>query len=289
MKHVVQEITYHVLYGVIYLVGLLPISVLYGISYLFYVLMYYVFNYREGVVMQNLTRSFPEMGEQEIGLVSRRFYRSFANHFAEMFKSVSISAGKLVKKVEFVGFQWVEEQIREGKNVVACLGHCGNWEMLNILPYLVNFDVYAVYKPLRNPVFNRIMIRLRSRFRMNLIPSKSVARHILTKDGNPGMYLFIADQCPGKVDEKYRIPFLNQQTAMFSGAEKLARASDSVVIYIHIVQPLKGHYRVSCIPLCTNARQTGETEIIRDYARLLEDNIREEPSGWLWSHKRWKR
>lgn len=29
-------------------------------------------------------------------------------------------------------------------------------------------------------------------------------------------------------------------------------------------------------------------EITRAYFRMLEDNIREAPQYWLWSHRRWK-
>jgi len=76
---------------------------------------------------------------------------------------------------------------------------------------------------------------------------------------------------------------------MFPGVEKLARSTDSAVVYMSITRVSKGRYRVECLPVCGQAKQTGETEIIKRYAKLLEETIRKDPSGWLWTHKRWKR
>lgn len=273
----------------LFLAGLLPLAVLYGISYLAYLVLYYVIHYRKKVVVQNLARSFPGEGEAEREVVARDFYRSFTNHFAEMIKLVTISTRALQKRVVFEGGEEIGRWVGQGRNVIAYMGHCGNWEMLNVLPSLVSFDMYAVYKPLRSKLFDRMMRRIRSRFGMRLISSKSVARHLLSKKAGPAMYLFIADQCPGKVDEKYRMEFLHQPTAMFSGAEKLSKAGDAVVVYLHMSQLSRGRYKVTSIPFCLHAAETADTEITREFARLLEENIREAPAEWLWSHKRWKR
>lgn len=124
---------------------------------------------------------------------------------------------------------------------------------------------------------------------MNLIADKSVARHIRTKGVKSSVYLFIADQCPVTLDEKFRFSFLNQETYFFSGMEKLARRSNSAVVYLNITQFSRGRYNISVIPICVESASTSEGEITREYARLLAANINSQPHGWLWSHKRWKR
>ncbi len=76
---------------------------------------------------------------------------------------------------------------------------------------------------------------------------------------------------------------------MFNGVEKLATGTDAVVVYIHIKMTSRGHYTMTFQPLCEKPKETAETEITFKYARMLEDNIREQPHIWLWSHRRWKR
>lgn len=71
--------------------------------------------------------------------------------------------------------------------------------------------------------------------------------------------------------------------------EKLARISGAMVVYLHITQPAKGNYKVTCITLCEEPERAKEGEITQKYVDLLARNIEEQPQGWLWSHKRWKR
>mgnify|MGYP002085963690 FL=1 len=262
---------------------------LYAIASFAFFLAYYVIGYRKAVAIQNISRSFPDMKYAEIRCIVAKFYACFTAYFAEILKSISAPAEVIDKKIIFENLELIDKHVNNGRNVIACLGHCGNWEMLNFMPHKLWHDMYAVYKPLRSGIMNRLMIKLRSRFGMKLISDKSVIRHILTQKSSPAVYLFLADQCPRIKDDKYKFELLNQETYIFSGMEKLARISRSAVIYLHITQLSKGNYKITCIPVCSEADSTNEGEITRKYVNLLTENIKEEPYGWLWTHKRWKR
>jgi KDO2-lipid IV(A) lauroyltransferase len=263
-------------------------SFLYGLSKLVYLFLFHLFAYRKTVVIQNLSRSFPEKKYVEIELTAKAFYHSFCDNLAEIVKSVSIPVSQQKEKVKLVGFEKITNQLKQGKHVIASMGHCGNWEMLNVLPSLFEADIYAVYKPLSAECVDRLFLKIRSRFGMNLIPDKSVARHIMS-NRNPALYLFLADQCPLTVNETFRFDFLHQKTSVFSGVEKLARKANACVVYLHTIRISRGLYRIECKEITTDSRLTGETDITRRYVHLLEQNIREHPGEWLWSHKRWKR
>jgi KDO2-lipid IV(A) lauroyltransferase len=289
MKKFLSVIAYRSVYGIIYSISLIPMSLLYGFSSLMYVFVYHLLGYRKAVVIQNISRSFPEKRYGEVRDVVRKFYVCFTAYFAEVVKTISISPQKLDQKLTFVNLALIDEHIRSGKNVIVCLGHCGNWEMLNFMPYKLSYDMYAVYKPLKSKTVNQLMIQLRSRFGMKLITHKTVVRHILTKKESSSVYLFLADQCPRRKEEKYRFDLLNQTSYHFSGMEKLARLSRSAVVYLHITQSSKGNYKIACVPVCAEPASTDEGEITRKYVDLLTENIKAAPSGWLWTHKRWKR
>jgi KDO2-lipid IV(A) lauroyltransferase len=253
-----------------------------------YLLLFRLFAYRKAVVIQNISRSFPEKRYREVEAVMKTFYRSFCDNLVEIVKSVSIPVLRQKGKIELTGFGVIANQIKQGKHVIACMGHCGNWEILNVLPSLFDAEMYAVYKPLSSKCVDRLFLKIRSRFGMNLITDKSVARHFLS-NRNPSLYFFLADQCPAIVNKAYRFDFLHQKTSVFPGVEKLARKTNACVVYLHIVRTSRGLYRIECKKIATDSQSTGETGIARGYIRLLERNIRESPGGWLWSHKRWKR
>lgn len=289
MSGILGIITYRCFYTSMYMVGLLPMWVLYLISSFFAFLMFRLVPYRKGVVTQNLSRSFPEKSELERQQMTRDFYRCFTDNVVEIIKSFSITAEGQKQKVSVTGLELVHDQLRANKHVIISMGHCGNWEILNILSHQAAVDMYAVYKPLRNRAVDRLFLTLRSRFGMGLVPAKSIVRHILSNKDKPSVYFFIADQCPRVVEEKYRLNMLNQQTSMFSGVEKLACLTDAAVMYMHVTRSGRGKYAITYKPITLSPKETKETEIIRHYASLLEQNIQESPSDWLWSHKRWKR
>lgn len=289
MKKLLSIIAYKSAYGFIYSVSLIPTPILYGFSSFLCFFAYHVVGYRKAVVIQNISRSFPEKRYGEVLAVVKNFYACFCSYFAEIIKSISISPLKLNKKLTFNNLELIDKHINDGKNVIVCLGHCGNWEMLNFMPYKLSHDMYAIYKPLQSKTINRLMIKLRSRFGMKLLADKAVTRHILTRKTLPSVYLFLADQCPRIKEDKYQFELLNQTTYFFSGMEKLARISSSAIVYLHITQVTKGNYKINCMPLCEETDLIEEGQITQKYVDLLTANIKEVPHGWLWSHKRWKK
>lgn len=280
---------YYFVYVPLFLVSLLPMWLLYGISYVAYLFVYYLIPYRKDVVMTNLRNSFPEKGEDELREICKKFYRLFADRVFEVIKLMSLTTAGLEKRITLANVELLDKLYDERRSVIAALGHCGNWEMLNTLPFKLKQKVNTAYKPLSNKIFDRWFIELRNRFHLTSIPAQRIAKHILSNKEKAEFYLFLADQCPERVNDKYRFTFLNQSTAMYNGVEKLATGTDSAVVYIHVRMDRRGHYTMTFQPLCDNPKETGETEITRKYAQMLEDNIREQPHIWLWSHRRWKR
>ncbi|MDQ0967692.1 KDO2-lipid IV(A) lauroyltransferase [Flavobacterium sp. W4I14] len=289
LKQTIQTSVYKAAYVTVYALSLLPMSFLHAMASLTFFAAYYLIGYRKEVVIQNVARSFPEKRYGEVQAIVKKFYSCFTAYFAEIIKSVSDPAEFLDKKITFENLELVDYYINSGRDVIACLGHCGNWEMLNFMPYKIPHKVYAIYKPLSSAAMNKLMVKVRSRFGMELIPDSAVVRHVLAKKSPPALYLFLADQCPATKEEKYRFTLLHQDTYVFSGMEKLARADRAAVVYLHITQVSKGSYNVTCMPVCADAGALTEGEITQKYINLLTENIREEPYGWLWTHKRWKK
>jgi len=283
-----KAIVYWCTYLLVYALSLLPMRVLYGVGYLIYLLSYYGTGYRKNVVIQNIARAFPEKQYDEVRVVTRRFYRCFAAYLAEMVKSLSASPKRLERNVVVDNTALIATYLNQGRHVIACSGHCANWEVLNVLPRKLPGDIYAVYKPLKSRFANQLMIKIRSRFGLKLVSDASVIRHVRTPGGRPRLYLFLSDQSPRQKDEQYNYAFLHQATYFFSGMERLARRTDSGVVYLNITRRAKGKYTVVAKPICQSASHTEPGQITQEYARLLAGNINEQPHGWLWTHRRWK-
>jgi KDO2-lipid IV(A) lauroyltransferase len=183
-----------------------------------------------------------------------------------------------------------DELFSSKKNMIIMLGHFGNWEFAGGLSNLIPYKSAAVYKKLSSPVFDKIYFDIRSRTGVQPIEMKESFRkiHDLNKQEEPFALFMVADQAPMKNDTHHWMKFLNQDTGVFLGSEKLAKKFDMAVVYIELLRHKKGVYRVLPTLITKQAKKTNEFEITEKYFRLLEESIKRSPRYWTWSHRRWK-
>ncbi|HTA62228.1 MAG TPA: lipid A biosynthesis acyltransferase, partial [Bacteroidia bacterium] len=86
-----QAVIYYIALPFLYLISLLPFWLMYRVSDLFFIILYYVLGYRKKVVMENLRNSFPEKSEQELKKICFDFYRYLCDLFLETFKTLTVS------------------------------------------------------------------------------------------------------------------------------------------------------------------------------------------------------
>ncbi len=275
--------------GFLYLLSLLPFWMLYLISDLLFVIIYYLIGYRRKVVQENLANSFPERSEQEQRDIERKFYHYLCDLMVETVKMITISQKAVAKRLSSPNGQLMFDYFAEGRSVIGAVGHYCNWEMGNLgLSAYFNATLLVVYKPLSNKVFDDFFIKVRSRFGSILIAMKNTTRAMVRHKDDVTLSLLVADQTPAKHEAFYFTEFLDQQTAFFLGIEKLAKLTDQVVVFCDVKRLKRGYYEYTFIPITENPKQTAEYEITNNYIKCLEEMIRRTPQYWLWSHRRWK-
>ncbi|RPE05948.1 lipid A biosynthesis acyltransferase [Chitinophaga lutea] len=263
------------------------ISRSFNIYAMLYFVLYKILRYRYAVVLQNLSRSFPERSYADISQVAAGFYRHFCRIFLEMGMMFFVSERKMKNRVRVKNPELLEQFHAKGQNIIIMLGHYGNWESLNILPRYFNFNLYAVYKPLSNAFFNRVMQRLRSRFGLRLLPMHKVGRHMLTKKAQAGAYILVSDQFPP--NEAHTVRFLHQPTRVITGAERLAKTTGATVVYASVKKTAgPADWEISFRLICDAPAVSLPYEITHKFTEYLEEDIRENPQYWLWTHRRWK-
>lgn len=284
-------IFFYIFYGFIWLITWLPLSVLYKLSDFASFVNQHLIRYREKVVIQNLKNSFPEKDEQEIQDIAKRFYNHFFDVFFETLKLLHLKKEKLNQHIWIKNPSVLEELFAKKKQVIAAVGHYGNWEWMAGLPPKLPFSCVSVYKPINNKLFDRFMNRLRSRFGLELVPMEKTLQVVLRKQREKklGMYALISDQTPIRIRIKYWTSFMNQETPVFLGIEKLARKTNSAVVFMQMQKVSRGKYEVIIHKLTEDGAGTNPLEITEMHVRALEKVIQQQPEYWLWSHRRWKR
>ena len=60
------------------------------------------------------------------------------------------------------------------------------------------------------------------------------------------------------------------------------------VVYLGIKRIKRGYYQMTAETMITEPSELGEIGIVELVTKRLEEDIREMPETWLWTHKRWK-
>lgn len=123
---VLHYIAYLIVYGLWFLISLLPFCVLYVLSDGLYLLITYVFRYRHKVIWKNLTECFPEKDKQEIRKIEKDFYQWFCDYLVETVKLMTISKKNLMKHMTFTGMEAFNNALNNKQSCALYLGHYGN-------------------------------------------------------------------------------------------------------------------------------------------------------------------
>lgn len=284
-------VLYYLFYGLIWILAWLPLSMLYGLSGIMYLIVYYVAGYRKKVVRRNLRNSFPEKSNRELLKIEKEYYLHFTDTFVETLKLLHISDREMQKRMYFTNPEEMRRFFDNRQSVVILLGHYGNWEWITSI-YLHYSGIIGgeLYRPLKNEYFDRFFLNLRARFGTINIPKNDAFRAIVNfrKEGKIWGLGFIADQTPSGNNLHYWATFLNQDTPFLNGPERIARQTGCAVVYLDVQKKRRGYYTCDIITVTENAKETRENEITDRYVELFERTIRRKPAYWLWSHKRWK-
>lgn len=265
----------------------LPLFILYSLSKILFVALYYVVGYRRKIVQRNLKGSLQR--NADIKIIEKQFYIFLSEMFVETIKCLTISREKLLEMIRCENPELLDNYADKNKSVIIMSGHYGNWELLiysmNLwIPHLA----VGVGKKLSNQVLNNLTNDKRSKFGMEIIHAHNIKEEFTNLESKLTATLFISDQYPGGKNKGYFFPFLNKDTSFLYGAEKYAKKYNYPVLYADIQYKSRGRYTVKLIKITDNPQETPYGYIMERYVSCLTETINRAPQYWLWSHKRWK-
>ncbi|MCD7937291.1 MAG: lysophospholipid acyltransferase family protein [Tannerellaceae bacterium] len=285
-----NKILYGFLFVWVKLHALLPMRVLYILSDILYVFIYKIGKYRRKVVRNNLAESFPEKTSGELFTLEKEFYHHFCDYIVETIKLAHISFEEIKKRAFLKNPELIEQTIDQHGTIFMLMGHYGNWEWFSHATGLFpETKIYQIYRPLNNQAMDRLFIYLRTRFGSVGIKKHETVRDIirLKREKKRAGVIFIQDQSPG-AGEHYWTQFLHQDTAFFTGAERIATRQNIPVLFLDVQKEKRGYYSVEMVMMTPTPQNTSEHQITEEYVRRLEKMILRNPAYYLWTHKRWK-
>ena len=251
--------------------------------------MYRITGYRKKVILDNLLNAFPNRSENEINQLVSKTYKNLTDIIIEGLKSFTMTRSQVVKRHKIINPEILEPFYKSGSSIIGVTGHYCNWEWGSLSASLQsNYKTVAFYKPLSNKWIDKFMQWNRSRYGTTLSSIYKTAETFENQVGVSTIFLMAADQNPSKRKKSIWVDFLGIDTAFLDGPERYARKFNYPIIYMDVQRKKRGYYTIELSVIADNPIELPEEEITKRYAQKLESVILNEPSNWLWSHRRWK-
>ena len=275
------------------LLSRLPLAVHYGIAdWCLYPLMYHVVRYRRRLVATNLRLSFPDKTEAERKQIARDFYHQFCYTIVESIYGYRCSDDEMRQRVVFEHMEEVNPLVDAAGGGIFMLGHMGNWEWLASIQQWVSPGVKElnVYRKLKSEAMDKTMLMLRAKRGGACVEKQRILREMVRyrAEKQPVTIGLLSDQKPRPEVTRTWVDFLHQQTGFLDGGEVLGKKFGYPVFYLYVTRTQRGFYHVDMKTVSANPQESSDGEITTTYARMLEQNINEQPFLWLWTHNRWK-
>lgn len=285
-----KALVYYLTLPILFVVSRLPFPLFYLLSDFICFLLYRVFGYRKAVVRSNLKHAFPELKEAEYRIIEKKFYRHLCDLFLEIIKSMGMSKDQMLKRFKVKNIEVLTQFEKQNRSAFLLCGHYASWEWMMSLGYHMNHLGYGIYRPIKNPYFDNLIKEIRSRHDAYMIPQKTAAELIRQKEkkNERGVYGFASDQSPRPTPKSYWRPFMGINVPVYTGAERLARELNIPLVFGKIKRVKRGYYELEFKLITDQPKTTAVNEITDIYTEWLEEQIKEDPTQYFWTHKRFK-
>ena len=294
--------------GTLRLLSKLPLGVHYALGGVLAWLARVVVRYRRHVVDHNLALCFPDKSDKERKAIRRGFYRHFGELVAETIWFGGCRRPQRLRRrrlVEIDNPGEVAALFDAAPGLVVMYSHLGNWELLGgIASYnytdtpmpFTEQNFCVVYLRQSSPTWdeilreNRVAPLLDREHFEGYIESRDILRYAFQHRDDKKVYNINTDQRPYALSRGVaEVDFLGQHTYTMTGAAALAHKLGLAVAYMSMRSDRRGHYRLRYIPICRDAAAQEPQQIMQQYYSLLEEDIRQQPEQYLWTHRRFDR
>lgn len=286
-----QFLVFIIIYPILWLISILPFRLLYLFSDFVYIIIYKVFRYRKDIVRSNLAKAFPNLSDKERLVIEKKSYHHLCDIFLEMIKTMTISRKEIERRYIFTNLQTYLDLEKKGKSIALLCAHYASYEWAVSMNFHITFEGFGIYKQISNKYFDRLVKRIRSKFKAHLITTRQTRSTIEENKskGILGVYGFASDQTPSGKNALYWNSFLGIETPIHYGAESLAKRYDMNVVFLRGKKVKRGYYEATFEVLSEDVKSIPNYQLSEIFMRKVEEQIIEAPEFYLWTHKRWKK
>jgi KDO2-lipid IV(A) lauroyltransferase len=238
------------------------------------------------IARRNLELCLPELTVEERERLLRQHFRSIGIGIFETAMSWWSSDERIRKLTRFEGTEHLEAALARGCGAILLSAHFTTLE-IGARALCARVAASVMYRPTRNVVLERFLMRLRGKQAKRAIPRDDVRTLISALKANEPVW-YAPDQSYRKKGAEM-VPFFNIPAATNTATSRLARMTGAAVLpYFPERLPGARGYRMVIQPMLENFPTEDQVADARRFNQLIEAQVRHVPAQYLWIHRRFK-
>ncbi len=238
---------------------------------------------RRKVTRINLQKCFPQLSRNEREKLARAHFRAFCRSFVERGILWWGSRARIARLVQLEGL----EHLPKGRPTILFAPHFVGLDA-TLLRLSLDYPVAMMYSRQKDPRFERLLYRGRTRFGGRMFPRQAGVKEGLRAIESGALYYYLPDLDYGPKRSVF-VPFFGVPAATVTGLSYIARETRAVVVPC-VTRMLPGGegYRAMLYPAWKDFPSGDDAADARRMLAFVEERVREMPEQYFWLHKRFK-
>ena len=235
-------------------------------------------------VHDNLNLIWPDLPPSRVAQLTRDVLDNVGRTLAELYSPQDFKANVAGSALLGAGLEQVLEAQRQGRGVILVSGHFGNHDIARAVLASKGMGVAALYRPQRNPYFDRHFAATIRAISEPLFPrGRRGLSDLVTHLKKGGMLGMLIDQ---HMSHGAPLTFLGHRALTALSAADLALKYNCLLVPVYGIRHKDGlHFDLLIEPAIPHSTAAEMTQALNN---SLEAQVRAHPGQWFWVHRRWK-
>lgn len=240
---------------------------------------------RRHITEVNISLCFPEQSPAEQRQLVKDIFIANGIGMLESAFAFVCGASSLKPRLKLAGQEYLEAQLNQGKGVLLLGMHASTLDLGGaVLGHFYPID--TIYKPHKNPVFNRFIEKGREGYTEEQIASKDLKT--LVKRLRQGKVVWYSpDQDFGRQASVFA-PFFGVPAASLTMTARIARMAKVAVVPVNCVREADNSYTLKFLPALENFPSGDDLADATQVNATIEQMLKPNLEQYLWLHRRFK-
>ena len=253
---------------------------------------------RRKVVIDNLTKAFPDWSEEKKIQVGRQSVMVLMENFFELFFIPRLNRQWIDKNVIIHGEEQLKEALKQNRGVLLLSLHLANGDFLGNIIQILGYQLFIITKFFRTQWMNHLWFSIRGSQGVQFIEphGEKTPFSILKALKKNSLVAFVLDQHMGK-PFGVRTTFFGHKVGTAFGMALFFLKTKAPVVLAYSFENSEGKVevvfeRINQVDtyLDSNPEDREQTLVLitQCFTDKIEEVVRKYPEQWMWVHRRWK-